>query len=134
MRPDRIVVGEVRGAAALDMIQACNTGHDGSFSTLHANSARDGLSRLETMVLMADSGLPLRAIRQQIGSAFELIVHCTRLRTGERRIAEVLEVDTTEDGEYRMNSLFRLGAGTGRLESTGTAPSRVVNRYLWGRE
>jgi pilus assembly protein CpaF len=133
MRPDRIVVGEVRGAEALDMIQACNTGHDGSFSTLHANTARDGLSRLETMVLMADSGLPLRAIRQQIGAAFELIVHCVRLRSGARRVSEVMELDLNDEGEYRFQTLFRLNSATEKLESAGLEPMRVSKRYLWDR-
>jgi pilus assembly protein CpaF len=131
LRPDRIVVGEVRGAEALDMIQAANTGHDGCFSTLHANSAADGLSRLETMVLMADSGLPLRAIRQQIASAFELIVHCVRLRGGGRRVNEVVEVNMSEAGEYQLRPLFHLAHGTDRLEPTGIAPARVIRRYLW---
>jgi pilus assembly protein CpaF len=131
LRPDRIVVGEVRGAEALDMIQAANTGHDGCFSTLHANTAQDALSRLETMVLMADSGLPLRAIRQQIGSAFELIVHCVRLRSGARRVSDVVEVHLTPDGEYQLHPLFHLVHATERLEPTGLAPQRVNKRYLW---
>jgi pilus assembly protein CpaF len=134
LRPDRIIVGEVRGAEALDMIQACNTGHDGCFSTLHANTAADGLSRLETMVLMADSGLPVRAIRQQVGSAFELIVHCARLKGGDRRLMEIVEMDTTDEGEYRFRSLFRWNPVTDRLEATGTAPQRIVRRYLWEQE
>jgi len=132
LRPDRIVVGEVRGAEALDMIQACNTGHDGGFSTLHANSTRDALSRLETMVLIADSGLPLRAIRQQVASAFELVIQCVRLRTGVRRVADVAEVDLSEEGDYVLRSLYRLNHATDRLEATGTAPARVTQRYLWG--
>ena len=130
LRPDRIIVGEVRGGEALDMVQACNTGHDGSFSTLHANSARDGLARLETMVLMADSGLPIRAIRQQVASAFELIIHCARLRSGQRRIAEIAEVDLEEES-YRLRPLFRWNPSLDRLESTGVRPERVVRRYLW---
>lgn len=134
MRPDRIVVGEVRGAEALDMIQACNTGHDGSFSTLHANSARDGLSRLETMVLMADSGLPLRAIRQQIGAALELVLHCVRLRSGARRVSEIMELDMNEEGEYTFQPLYLLNPATERLEWTGRQPQRVTQRYLWPNE
>lgn len=130
LRPDRIIVGEVRGAEALDMIQACNTGHDGSFSTLHANSARDGLARLETMVLMADSGLPIRAIRQQVAAAFELIIHCARLRSGQRRIVEIVEVDLEEES-YRLRTLFRWNPSLDRLEATGIRPERIVRRYLW---
>ena len=130
LRPDRIIVGEVRGGEALDMVQACNTGHDGSFSTLHANSARDGLARLETMVLMADSGLPIRAIRQQVASAFELIIHCARLRSGQRRIAEIAEVDLEEEG-YRLRPLYRWNPALDRLERTGGRPERIARRYLW---
>ncbi|OTA41318.1 MAG: hypothetical protein A6D92_07765 [Symbiobacterium thermophilum] len=130
LRPDRIIVGEVRGAEALDMVQACNTGHDGSFSTLHANSARDGLARLETMVLMADSGLPIRAIRQQVASAFELIIHCARLRSGQRRVVEIAEVDLEDEG-YHLRPLFRWNPAQDRLEPTGARPERVVRRYLW---
>ncbi len=134
LRPDRIVVGEVRGPEALDMIQACNTGHDGCFSTLHANTASDGLSRLETMILMADSGLPIRAIRQQIGSAFELLVHCARLKGGGRRIMEIVEVEMTDHGEYRYRSLFRWHSQLDRLEPTGEPPQRIVKRYTWEQE
>ena len=86
MRPDRIIVGEVRGAEALDMLQAMNTGHDGSLSTVHANSPRDALRRVETMVLMAGFDLPVRAIRQQVASALDLIVHLERLDDGSRRV------------------------------------------------
>nr|PZN73958.1 MAG: pilus assembly protein CpaF [Bacillota bacterium] len=130
LRPDRIIVGEVRGGEALDMVQACNTGHDGGFSTLHANSAPDGLARLETMVLMADSGLPLRAIRQQVASAFELIIHCARLRSGQRRIVEIAEVDLAGES-YRLRGLFRWNPAQDRLEPTGERPERIVRRYLW---
>ena len=86
MRPDRIIVGEVRGAEALDMLQAMNTGHDGSLSTVHANSPRDALHRIETMVLMAGFDLPVRAIRQQVSSALDLIVHLDRFEDGSRRV------------------------------------------------
>lgn len=131
LRPDRIVVGEVRGAEALDMVQANNTGHDGGFSTLHANSARDGLSRLETMVLMADSGLPLAAVRQQVAAAFDLILACVRLRGGARRVAEVAEVEGVEGGEYRVQPLFRYDPATDRLLATGAAPRRLAQKMLW---
>ena len=92
MRPDRIIVGEVRGAEALDMLQAMNTGHDGSLSTVHANSPRDALARIETMVLMAGYDLPMRAIRQQVASALDLIVHVERLPDGSRRVTAITEV------------------------------------------
>src|SRR5690606_24851535 len=92
MRPDRIIVGEVRAGEALDMLQAMNTGHDGSLSTGHANSATDMLSRLETMVLMAGLELPLSAIRQQVSSAVEIIVHLGKFSDGKRRVSEIIEV------------------------------------------
>jgi pilus assembly protein CpaF len=134
LRPDRIVVGEVRGPEALDMIQANNTGHDGGFSTLHANSARDGLSRLETLVLMADSGLPLLAIRQQIGSAFDLIISCLRLRDGRRRLAEIAEINGVQDGQYRVSMLYQYDPATDRLQPTGVAPDRLAHRFRWSGE
>ena len=105
MRPDRIIVGEVRGAEAIDMLQALNTGHDGSLSTGHANSARDMLSRLETMVLMGME-LPLPAIRGQIASGLDVIVHLGRLRDRTRRVLEICEVLDYENGEIQMNPLF----------------------------
>src|SRR5204863_170929 len=89
MRPDRIIVGEVRGAEALDMLQAMNTGHDGSLTTLHANTPRDALARVETMVLMAGYDLPVRAIRQQVSSALDLIIHLERLQDGTRRVTAI---------------------------------------------
>ena len=106
MRPERIVVGEVRGAEALDMLQAMNTGHDGSLSTGHANSTRDMLSRLETMVLQGNDGLPLPAIRQQIASALDIIIHLSRLRDKSRRTMEITEVLGYENGEIQLNPLF----------------------------
>ena len=96
MRPDRIVVGEVRGGECLDMLQAMNTGHDGSLSTVHANTPRDAIARMETLVLMAGMDLPLRAIREQIASAVDLIVQLNRLRDGTRRITAVTEVQGME--------------------------------------
>ena len=101
MRPDRIIVGEVRGEEALDMLQAMNTGHDGSLSTGHANSTRDMLSRLETMVLQGNAGLPLMAIRQQIASALDVIIHLSRLRDKSRRTMEITEVLGCENGEIQ---------------------------------
>ncbi|MEY4862681.1 MAG: Pertussis toxin liberation protein [Pseudomonadota bacterium] len=106
MRPDRIVVGECRGAEALDMLQAMNTGHDGSLTTLHANSARDVTSRLEVLVLMAGMDLPVLALREQIASAIDLIVHQARFADGRRRITTIAEVTGTESGRIQMQTLF----------------------------
>lgn len=107
MRPERIVVGEVRGAEALDMLQAMNTGHDGSLSTGHANSTKDMLSRLETMVLTGAEGLPLEAVRQQIASAVDIIVHLSRLRDKSRKTMEITEVEGYKNGEIKLNVLYR---------------------------
>jgi len=131
MRPDRIVVGECRGPEALDMMQAANTGHDGTFSTLHANSPMDALARLETMVLMADSGLPARAIRQQICSAFDLIIEVGRLKTGVRRILTIAEVARTPDGDIDTCELVRYDPTTDRLTPTGRPSVRVAERCAW---
>ena len=106
MRPERIVVGEVRGGEALDMLQAMNTGHDGSLSTGHANSVHDMLSRLETMVLQGSAGLPLEAIRQQIASAVDIIIHLSRLRDKSRKTMEICEVVGYKDGEIILNPLY----------------------------
>jgi len=106
MRPERIVVGEVRGGEALDMLQAMNTGHDGSLSTGHANSTEDMLSRLETMVLQGAAGLPLEAIRQQIASAVDIIIHLSRLRDKSRKTMEICEVVGYENGEIILNPLY----------------------------
>lgn len=106
MRPERIVVGEVRGGEALDMLQAMNTGHDGSLSTGHANSTEDMLSRLETMVLQGSAGLPLEAIRQQIGSAIDIIIHLSRLRDKSRKTMEITEVVGYQDGKIVLNPLY----------------------------
>jgi pilus assembly protein CpaF len=130
MRPDRIIVGEVRGGEALDMLQAMNTGHDGSLSTLHANSARDALMRLETMVLMAGFDLPMRAIREQVASAVDLLVHVARLRDGSRRIMRVCEVDGMEGDVIVLTDVFAFdfhGASdvpgvTGAIRPTGIRP------------
>lgn len=132
MRPDRIVVGEVRGGEALDMLQAMNTGHDGSITTLHSNSPRDTLSRLETMVLMAGYDLPVRAIREQIASAIDLIVHVSRLRDGTRRITHITEVEGMEGDVITLQDLFLFDFGEGidehgrfkgRLKATGIRPT-----------
>ena len=112
MRPDRIIVGEVRGGEALDMLQAMNTGHEGSMSTLHANTPRDAVSRLETMVLMAGIELPSRAIREQIASAIHLIVHISRLRDGTRRVTHLTEVTGMEAGVITLQDIFVLEHGS----------------------
>jgi pilus assembly protein CpaF len=132
MRPDRIIVGECRGAEALDMLQAMNTGHDGSMSTGHANSPRDMLSRLETMVLMAGMDLPLRAIREQIASAVDLIVHQNRLKDGSRKIVNITEVQGMEGDVIVMQDIFVFeqtgveeGKIMGRLRPTGIRPKFV---------
>ena len=106
MRPERIVVGEVRGGEALDMLQAMNTGHDGSLSTGHANSTADMLSRLETMVLQGADGLPLEAIRQQIASAVDVIIHLSRLRDKSRKTMEISEITGYKDGKIQVNRIY----------------------------
>jgi pilus assembly protein CpaF len=129
MRPDRIIVGEARGAEALDMLQAMNTGHDGSMTTIHSNGPRDTLRRIETMVLMAGLDLPLRAIREQVASAIELVVHLERLRDGTRQVVQVAEVQGMEGESIVMQDLFefeqtgiRNGRVLGKLKSTGLRP------------
>jgi pilus assembly protein CpaF len=106
MRPDRILVGECRGPEALDMLQAMNTGHDGSMTTLHANGPRDAINRLETLVLLAGTELPSRAIRTQISSAVHVVVHLARLRGGERKVVSITEVGEFVDGEVATQELF----------------------------
>lgn len=123
MRPERIIVGECRGGEALDMLQAMNTGHDGSLSTGHGNSARDMLSRLETMVLMA-AELPLPAIRSQIASALDIMVHLGRLRDGSRKVLSIAEIGGCTDGEVEMESLYEYDRKTGRLEAKGLLKNR----------
>ena len=131
MRPDRIIVGEVRGAEALDMLQAMNTGHDGSLTTVHANAPRDALARVETMVLMAGYDLPLRAIRQQIASALDMIVHLERLEDGSRRVSAITEVQRMESEVITLQDIFSFKIEeilhdrtvVGHLETTGLRPS-----------
>jgi len=136
MRPDRIVVGEVRGAEALDMLQAMNTGHEGSLSTVHANSPRDALARLETMVLMSGYDLPVRAIREQVSSALHMVVQIARLRDGSRRIVQVSEVDGMEGDTVVMQDIFYFdfsmgvdehGRYQGLLKSAGLRPKFMQN-------
>lgn len=140
MRPERIIVGEVRGEEALDMLQAMNTGHDGSLSTGHANSTRDMLSRLETMVLQGNAGLPLPAIRQQIASALDIIIHLSRLRDKSRRTMEITEVLGCKNGEIQLNQIFRfeedenstLGRVSGSLVRTGNQLQNTHKLQLQG--
>jgi pilus assembly protein CpaF len=129
MRPDRIIVGEVRGGEALDMLQAMNTGHDGSLTTCHSNSPRDTLARIETMCLMAGMELPLRAIRQQIASAIDLIVHQERMRDGTRKVVSITEVQGMEGDVIVLSDIFTFeqtgienGKIIGRLKPTGIRP------------
>ena len=142
MRPDRIIIGEVRDGAALDMLQAMNTGHDGSITTVHSNSPRDSLSRLETMVLMAGIELPERAIREQMSSAIDLLVHQTRLKDGTRRITHITEVDGMEGDIITLQDVFAFdfragvdqeGRYLGTLRSTGLRPhflDRLADRGI----
>lgn len=131
MRPDRIIVGEVRGSEAFDMLQAMNTGHEGSLTTVHANSPRDALARIENMVLMAGFDLPSRAIREQMASAFHLIVQLARFADGSRRIVGVSEVVSMEEGTVTMQDLFVFETGSvsddgeiiGEIRSTGVMPN-----------
>jgi len=138
MRPDRIIVGEVRGSEAIDMLQAMNTGHDGSLSTVHANSPRDALSRIETMSLMAGIELPLQAIRDQVAGALDLIVHLTRMRDGSRRITQITEIkgstaDATDLYAFDYSAGFTAdGDHRGALVSTGARPS-FLERLGTGR-
>ncbi len=130
MRPDRIIVGEVRGAESLDMLQAMNTGHDGSMSTIHSNSPRDALHRVETMVLMAGFDLPVRAIRQQVSSALDMIIHLDRFEDGSRRISHITEVQRMESDvitlqdlfEFKLESIAADRTITGSLRPTGLRP------------
>jgi pilus assembly protein CpaF len=136
MRPDRIVIGEVRDGAALDMLQAMNTGHDGSMTTVHANSPRDSLARIETMVLMAGMDLPVRAIREQIAAAIDVIIHQTRLKDGSRRVTHITEVVGLEGDVISLQDIFRFdfragvdsfGRFRGSLQPTGLRP-RLLER------
>jgi pilus assembly protein CpaF len=130
MRPDRIVVGECRGGEALDMLQAMNTGHDGSLTTLHANSPRDAISRMETMVLMAGMDLPLKVVRQQISSAVDLIIQQSRLKDGSRKVTAITEVVGMEGDIVVLTDIFKFeqtgigenGKIMGELKATGIRP------------
>ncbi len=140
MRPDRIIVGEVRGAEAFDMLQAMNTGHDGSFCTVHANTARDALTRIENMVMMAQSTLPSRAIRTQIAAAVDLIVQIERMRDGGRRVSQVAEICGLEGDVITMNDIFTYqyegenadGKLRGSWSSPGMRPAFVERLNYFG--
>jgi pilus assembly protein CpaF len=140
MRPDRIIVGEVRSAEALDMLQAMNTGHEGSLTTIHANSPRDALARLETMILFAGTNLPNRAMREQISSALDLVVQVSRLTDGTRRVTSVTEVTSMEGDVITMQEIYRFrrrgvspeGRVVGQFEATGVRPLFVERLQLAG--
>jgi pilus assembly protein CpaF len=140
MRPDRIIMGEVRGSEAFDMMQAMNTGHDGSMSTIHSNSARDALARVENMILMANVNLPIRAIRGQIASAIDLIVHTERMRDGVRRVMEVVEIVGVEEDIISLGTLFKYnfigenpdGSLRGEFEATHVRPRFLTRLEYFG--
>jgi len=131
MRPDRIIVGEVRGGEALDMLQAMNTGHDGSLATVHANTPRDAIARLETLVLMAGMDLPIKVVRQQVSSAVDLIVQQTRLKDGQRKVTAVTEVAGMEGDVIVLTDVFKFsqtgvttdGKVLGEISATGIRPN-----------
>ncbi len=140
MRPDRIIVGEVRGSEAIDMLQAMNTGHDGSLTTLHANTPRDALARLETMISMANLSLPERSMRQQIASAIDIVIHVSRLADGKRKLVQISEIVGMEGDVITMQDLFtfdRLGIDTdgsvlGRFRATGIRPRCADRLQAYG--
>jgi pilus assembly protein CpaF len=140
MRPDRIILGEVRGAETFDMLQAMNTGHDGSMSTVHANSARDALARIENMVLMGTGNMPAKSIRNQIASAVDLIVHTERMRDGVRRVTEVVEVVGFFEETFTLNTLFKYefagenvdGSLRGQFKSTPIRPNFLPRLEYFG--
>jgi pilus assembly protein CpaF len=130
MRPDRIIVGEVRGEEVLDMLQAMNTGHDGSLTTVHANNTRDALHRLETLMLLSGVDLPTRAMREQISSGLELIIHVTRMADGSRKVVAISEIVGMEGDVIALQDIFAYtktglsedGKVTGRFHATGIRP------------
>ena len=140
MRPDRIIVGETRGEEVIDMLQAMNTGHDGSMTTIHANNARDGISRLENMVAMAGIEMPLKAVRSQIASAVNLIVQVSRLQDGSRRMVSITEITGMEGDVISMQEVFkfrRLGLTPenkiiGQFTATGVRSHFSERFKLWG--
>lgn len=140
MRPDRIIVGEVRGSEAFDMMQAMNTGHNGSMSTIHANSARDGLARIENMIMMANVNIPMRAIRAQIASAIDLVIHTERMRDGVRRVTEVVQIAGMEEDVISIGNLFAYkyegenvdGSLRGQFEATRVRPRFLPRLNYFG--
>jgi pilus assembly protein CpaF len=136
MRPDRIIVGEVRGAEALDMLQAMNTGHEGSLTTIHANDTQDALKRLEMMVAMTGFELPIQVVRQYIAAGIRLVVHLSRLKGGVRRVMQVTEIIDAPNGDYRLEEIFAFrqhglddeGIAKGQFVTTGYRPS-IVERF-----
>jgi pilus assembly protein CpaF len=140
MRPDRIVVGECRGGEALDMLQAMNTGHDGSLTTVHANSTRDALSRLETLVLMAGMELPAKAIRQQIAAAVDMIVQLSRMKDGSRKVTAISEITGMEGDTITMQDIFvyeqrgtdSAGRVQGVFRPTGIRPNIIDKLFDLG--
>ena len=134
MRPDRIIIGECRGGEALDMLQAMNTGHDGSLTTIHANSCKDALSRLETMVLMAGMDLPIRAIREQIASGIEIILQLIRLSNGERKTQKITEVTCIEGESIILEDVFVLQESSGKFKAQGYVPEFIRNLLKQGQD
>jgi pilus assembly protein CpaF len=142
MRPDRIIVGEVRSSEALDMLQAMNTGHEGSLTTVHANTPRDALARLETMILMAGTNLPNRAMREQISSALDLIIQVQRLSDGTRRLVSITEVTGMEGDVVTTQEIYRFrrrgvspeGRIIGQYEATGVRPAFTERLRISGIE
>jgi pilus assembly protein CpaF len=140
MRPDRILVGECRGPEALDMMQAMNTGHDGSMTTCHANSAHDAFSRLETMVMMASANIPDKVVRQMLSSAVHLVVHCTRLNDGSRKITGIAEVLEPEGDQVNMHDVYVFersgvsprGKALGIFRATGYKPHCMERLKAYG--
>ena len=140
MRPDRIIIGECRGAEALDMMQAMNTGHDGSMTTCHANSARDAFARLETMVMMASSNIPDKVVRQMLTSAIHIVIQVSRLNDGTRKILSIREVADVEDEHVNMEDIFvfersgmsQRGKAVGRFRATGYRPHCMERLKAYG--
>ena len=142
MRPDRIVIGEVRGGEAIDMLQAMNTGHDGSLTTVHANTPRDALARLETMIQMTGMKLSERAMRQQVASALNLVIQAARLSDGTRRIVSISEITGMEGDTITMQEIFQFerkgvdkdGRVIGRFRSTGIRPRFAERLKMYGMQ
>jgi pilus assembly protein CpaF len=142
MRPDRIVVGEVRGAETLDMLQAMNTGHEGSMTTVHANNPRDALRRLENMVSMSGINYPIRAIREQLSSALDVLVHLKRMTGGGRKIVQIVEITTMEGETICLHDLFQFnqtgvdnaGKACGHFEACGVRPLLLNRLFAKGVE